>query len=78
MLGRMGGELRRALGAAAEAVVREGGGYRLVADVPDLRAAGAAAHRVPAAARAGDQRAARDAVVEALGSWRGDAVSDLQ
>jgi DNA-binding SARP family transcriptional activator len=69
--------LRRALGSAAGTVTRDGGGYRVVADVPDLRAAREAAHRVPAAVRAGDHPAVRAAAAAALGSWRGTPLSDL-
>jgi DNA-binding SARP family transcriptional activator/tetratricopeptide (TPR) repeat protein len=70
--------LRRSLGAAAGNVVRVGGGYRAVVDVPDLREARAAADRLHAAVRSGDHRAARTATEEALGRWRGPALSDLR
>ncbi|WP_226364520.1 BTAD domain-containing putative transcriptional regulator [Pseudonocardia sp. ICBG162] len=70
--------LRRTLGPAGAAVVRAGGGYRVDADVPDLRAMTAAAERADAAARAGDHATARAAAGEALGCWRGPALSDLR
>ena len=70
--------LRRTLGPAGGAVVRSAGGYRIAADVVDLRAAGGAADRVRTALRASDHDAVRRATVEALGAWRGSALSDLR
>ncbi|MCF7550366.1 BTAD domain-containing putative transcriptional regulator [Pseudonocardia sp. WMMC193] len=65
--------LRRSLGGSADAVVRVPGGYRLDADVVDLRAAEAAAARLRA-----DPETARAAAAESLTAWRGDALSDLR
>lgn len=70
--------LRRTLGEGADAVVRGEGGYRLTGDVPDLRAAAAAADRLHAANRAGDREAVRRAASEAEAQWRGPALSDLR
>ena len=70
--------LRSTLGPFADAVTRAGGGYRVRADVFDLRRAGAAAQRVRSALRAGNPSAARDSAAEALTHWRGAALSDLR
>lgn len=70
--------VRGTIGPAAGALTRVSGGYALAADVPDLRAARAAALRLHAAARAADPDGVRGAATEALAQWRGPALVDVQ
>ncbi|MFI7128616.1 AfsR/SARP family transcriptional regulator [Nonomuraea sp. NPDC050153] len=62
----------------ASFLVRTPGGYALDAHAPDLVKARAAAERAHAAARSGDQAGARGAAAQALGLWRGAALTDLR
>lgn len=70
--------LRTALGQRADAVTRAPGGYRILATPADLLDAQAAADRLHAAARMGDQAGIRDAAAAALAAWRGPALADLR
>jgi predicted ATPase/DNA-binding SARP family transcriptional activator len=70
--------LRAALGGAAGALVRTGGGYSLRATPVDLVAAEVAVNRMRTASRAGEWRAVRGSASEALGRWRGRALADLR
>ncbi|MET7330309.1 BTAD domain-containing putative transcriptional regulator [Nonomuraea sp. NPDC005650] len=62
----------------ASFLVRTPGGYALDAHAADLVQARAAAERAHAAARSGDHAGARGSAAQALGLWRGAALTDLR
>jgi len=70
--------LRGALGPHAASLARTPAGYRLDAEVPDLRTVTALSGRLHAELRAGDHTSARATAIEALTQWRGPALVDLR